>query len=131
MNNLAAAFAQHPVQPLTQHPAEKNSGILAAQTLQQSQPTTRKELLETAQRWAQNAYNHAADTKGAARSAECDEACIVSLCNLGDIASSLGDFGEARRRFQEARDLSQTLGFNDGLSHAEAGLRRLSQENAG
>jgi len=97
------------------------------QTVELPPATTRKELLETAQRWAQNARRHAVETEGEARTPECDEACIVSLCNLGDIASSLGDFREARRQFREARDMSKKFDFADGLRQAEAGLRRLAE----
>ena len=122
MNNLAAVFAQHPVQ---QSSASRSSATPSDQSLQVS-ATTRKELLETAQRWAQNAHEHAVEPEGEARTPECDEACVVSLCNLGDIASLLGDSDEARRRFQEARDMSRKFNFQAGLRQAETGMRRLS-----
>ena len=66
---------------------------------------------------------------GRERSAECDTACVVSLCNLGDIASLSGNTEEARRRFQDARDMSKKVDFGEGLKQAEAGLRRLSAKN--
>ena len=126
MNNLAAVFAQHPVQ---QSSASRSSATPSDQSLQVS-ATTRKELLETAQRWAQNAHEHAVEPEGEARTPECDEACVASLCNLGDIASLQGDFDEARRRFHEARDMSRKLDSHAGLHQAEAGLLRLSGSKA-
>lgn len=129
MNNLAASFAQHPLQPLAEPPVDKTTGKATSRTPSPpSSPPTRKELLETAQRWAMNAHRQATETKGETRSAECDTACAVSLCNLGDIASSLGNIGDARRFFKEARDMSKTLGFADGRRQADEALRRLSDK---
>ncbi|EFX04566.1 tpr domain containing protein [Grosmannia clavigera kw1407] len=91
-----------------------------------TQEEARKAYLETAQRWALNAQQHAADAAGEERTPECDEACVVSLCNLGDIAAMLGDAGEARRRFRQGRAMSEKLQFAAGVEQAEAGLRRLS-----
>lgn len=92
------------------------------------QPQTRTTYLENAQRWALNAYTHATDTAGDARTPECDEACAVSLCNLGDVASLLGDFAEARRRFEQAVEMSKSIDFPAGVDQAEAGLRQLPKQ---
>ncbi len=121
MNNLSASFAQHPALP----PSQGVVGVAPASPTEKSPGQTRTDLLETAQRWAHNAHQHAVDVTGEARTAECDEACAVSLCNMGDIASLLGDFGEARRRYQQGRDMSEKMGLAAGVSHAEAGLRGL------
>lgn len=36
-----------------------------------------------------------------------------------------GDVAEARRRYEEARGLSQGMGFVEGVQRAEEGLRRV------
>ncbi len=124
MNNLAVSFAQHPVQP----PYATLVGSVV-ETAGRTSPPTKEEartaFLGTAQRWALNAHQHATDTAGAARTAECDEACAVSLCNLGDIALLLGNVGEAGRWFREARAMSETMAFPAGVQQADAGLSRL------
>ncbi|CAK7564316.1 MAG: hypothetical protein SEPTF4163_002205 [Sporothrix epigloea] len=127
MNNLASSFAQHPVQP----PYETLVGsvIEKPDSGASSSPVTRKEAqrayYETAQRWAQNAQQHATDTAGSARTAECDQACAVALCNLGDIAALLGNVREASQRFQEALAMSKAMEFDAGVQQAETGLARL------
>ncbi|CAK7225983.1 hypothetical protein SBRCBS47491_006073 [Sporothrix bragantina] len=127
MNNLAISFAQHPVHP----PYETLVGSVIDKPASgaSSAPITKEEAqkayYETAQRWAQNAHQHATDTAGDARTAECDQACAVALCNLGDIAALLGNVREASQRFQEARAMSRAMDFDAGVRQAEAGLARL------
>ncbi|CAK7272291.1 hypothetical protein SEPCBS119000_005046 [Sporothrix epigloea] len=127
MNNLASSFAQHPVQP----PYETLVGSVIEKPVSgsASSPITKEEAqrayYETAQRWAQNAQQHATDTAGGARTVECDQACAVALCNLGDIAALLGNVREASQRFQEALAMSKGLDFDAGVQQAETGLARL------
>ncbi len=129
MNNLAVVFAQHPAQP----PETTAMESLAAPdaSMAAPPPPTRADHLETARRWALNAHKHATDTAGEARTSECDEACAVSLCNLGDIAFLLGDHAEARRWFEQGRDMSKKMDFEPGLTQAETGLRRLPMVTGG
>ena len=87
----------------------------------------RKAYLETARRWATNANVHAREPQGEQRTAECDEACAASLCNLGDIAALLGEPEEARRMFMRCIELSKDLDFAAGVKQAEAGLRNLTK----
>lgn len=125
MNNLAATFAQHPVAP----PYETLIGPVIPKLPSGELPVyedARKAYLETAQRWAVNANQHAGDVKGDARTPECDSACAVSLCNLGDIAILLGKPDEARKRFTMARAMSEKLGYAPGVKQADAGLGKLS-----
>ncbi|CAK7230642.1 hypothetical protein SCUCBS95973_007644 [Sporothrix curviconia] len=128
MNNLAISFAQHPVQP----PYETLVGSVIDKPAPGAPPITKNEAqrayYETAQRWAQNAHQHATETTGDARTAECDQACAVALCNLGDISALLGNMREASQRFQEARAMSRAMGFDAGVQQAEAGLARLSPQ---
>ncbi|OAA67979.1 tpr domain containing protein [Niveomyces insectorum RCEF 264] len=125
MNNLAVSFAQHPLQP----PYQTLVGSVMEKKPGGAPPPTKKEAraayLETAQRWATNAHQHATATTGDARTPECNEACVVALCNLGDIAAMLGRVDEARRRFQEGRAMGEKFAFAAGVQQADAGLSRL------
>ncbi|KAJ0161598.1 hypothetical protein CTA2_5962 [Colletotrichum tanaceti] len=123
MNNLAVAFAQHPLQPplgiVPNAPATSNAIVSP------DMPTDRAGFLEAAKNWAGNAYSHSKDIQGDERTEECDEACAVALVNMGDIAAMLGKKEVARKRFQQAIDMSKKIGFASGVSQAEAGLQEL------
>ncbi|KAF6833895.1 TPR domain-containing protein [Colletotrichum musicola] len=123
MNNLAAAFAQHPVQappePIPGAPSTSNALV------NPDMPTDRAGFLEAAKNWAHNAYSHAKEVTGSERTEECDEACAVALANMGDIAALLGKKEDARKRFQQAIDMSKKIGFEPGVTQAEAGLQKL------
>lgn len=91
-------------------------------------PAARKEsYLAAARHWASNAQQHATEPQGDQRTAECDEACVAALCNLGTIASLSGDSAEAHRRFEQAVSLGKRIGYTPGVVEAEAGLRALSK----
>ena len=130
MNNLATSFAQHP----TQAPFQTVATAALIEELPSPESVSaadaRKAYLETARRWATNANIHATEPQGEQRTAECDEACAVSLCNLGDIAALLGEVDEARRMFERSVTMSKDLEFKEGVKHAEEGLRRLSKSKA-
>ncbi|KAI8181962.1 hypothetical protein KHU50_012371 [Colletotrichum sp. SAR 10_65] len=123
LNNLAVAFAQHPTQASleTISGAPSTSDVLFSPDM----PTDRAGLLEAAKNWARNAYSHAKDVKGDDRTEECDEACAVALTNMGDIAAMLGNKIDARKRFQQAIEMSKKIGFEPGVAQAEAGLQKL------
>ncbi|KAF2964921.1 hypothetical protein GQX73_g8637 [Xylaria multiplex] len=118
MNNLASSLAQQPVQ----------SPFNSQQTLEHEKPTqpTRAMLLSSARSWALQALGTAQKVTGERRTDECDEACAVAMCNLGDIAAMAGDMKEAKRRFSESLELSQKLSFEPGISQAKEGLKRAS-----
>lgn len=128
VNNLAASFAQHPLQA----PFETLVGVLPSTETDDSssppapQKQTRAELLSSARRWAKNAYQHAKEPTGDQRTPECDEACAAALNNLGDIAAMTGKPEEARKKYEQSSKLSHKIGFTDGVKQAEAGLRRLA-----
>ncbi|KAK7729735.1 hypothetical protein SLS63_006116 [Diaporthe eres] len=127
MNNLAVTFAQHPPRA----PYETLAGIVPGEGDAAPKPSsgdqwTRKELLESGQRWAKNAYRHAKEPTGDKRTAECDEACAVALVNLGDIAAMGGDVRQARRRYEQSIKVSEKNDFADGVAQAQAGLKRLA-----
>ncbi|KAI1816373.1 TPR domain-containing protein [Poronia punctata] len=121
MNNLATSIAQQPIDPpLTTAPARKSAGSVP-------QAPTRAMLLASARSWALQALGTAQKVTGEGRTEECDEACAVAMCNLGDIAAMAGDMGEAKRRFRESLEMSQKLAFKPGIIQAKEGLKRLSE----
>lgn len=126
MNNLAVAFAQHPPRA----PYETLAGIVPGEgdavAPRLTEEWTRNDMLESAQRWAKNALQHAKEPKGEQRTPECDEACVVALVNLGDIAAMAGNAKEARRRYEQSIEVSEKIGLTDGIAQAQAGLRRLA-----
>ncbi|TDZ58539.1 hypothetical protein CTRI78_v005275 [Colletotrichum trifolii] len=123
MNNLAVAFAQHPTQ--TSHESIPGAPSASSAISNPDMPTDRAGLLEAARNWARNAYSHAKEVKGDERTEECDEACAVALTNMGDIAALLGKKNDARKRFEQAIEMSKKIGFDSGVAQAEAGLRKL------
>jgi len=128
VNNLAASYAQHP-------PTEVMSLAKATATSKPDSPSQapalkpaqlRLEHLDSAKRWATNAYEHSIGAVGDKRTIECDEACAAALCNLGDIASLTGDLKEARKRYTEGLEMSKKFGFQPGIQQAQAALQKLS-----
>jgi hypothetical protein len=121
VNNLATSLAQQPVQsPFTVQAAPEKPDQ------QQPQAPNRTMLLASARSWALQALVTAQKVTGEARTEECDEACAVAMCNLGDIAAMAGDVAEAKRRFQESLELSKKIAFQPGIVHAKEGLKRIS-----
>ncbi|KAF5127794.1 hypothetical protein E5D57_008728 [Metarhizium anisopliae] len=123
MNNLAACFAQ---QPIFSPNAAEVSVAMQQISDQAALPQTRKECLEAGLNWAQNAYVHGRDVKGDDRTAECDEACAVALCNWGDVAAMLGQRELARQKYRQCIETSQEMEFADGVRQAQEGLARLT-----
>ncbi|KAI1466019.1 TPR domain-containing protein [Daldinia caldariorum] len=121
MNNLAISLAQQPVQT----PTETDQTTQGSASNVTTRPT-RSTLLASARAWALKAQEMAQKVQGEDRTEECDEACAVALCNLGDIAAMAGDAEEARRRFEESLSLSKRIAFDPGVAQAQDGLRRLS-----
>ncbi|KAI1112135.1 TPR domain-containing protein [Nemania sp. NC0429] len=121
MNNLAISLVQQPVQsPLSPQPAPGNE----KPSPPPDQLPSRAMLISSARAWALQALNTAKKVTGEGRTEECDEACAVAMCNLGDIAIMAGDTEEARRRFLESLELSQRLAFEPGIKQAKEGLQR-------
>ncbi|KAI0171604.1 TPR domain-containing protein [Pestalotiopsis sp. NC0098] len=120
MNNLAISLAQ---QPLT---APDGSALpTAAGTKDQPRPT-RAALLASAKSWALQAHSTGSKITGEDRTEECDMACAVALCNLGEIAAMTGDMEEAKTRFKQSLGLSRRIGFEAGVTQAEDGIAAAS-----
>lgn len=127
MNNLAACFAQHPVPDTNTAEAEAElSESIRSLPGQSALPKTRTECLEAGLNWAQNAHAHGRDVKGEARTAECDEACAAALCNWADVAAMMGKTELAQQKYKQCIDMSEKLGFPDGVEQARRGLARLA-----
>jgi hypothetical protein len=126
VNNLAVTFAQHPPLPVLTTPLESGSNVTPDPS---ATPSTRREHIESALNWAFNAYTHAKDVGGEERTAECDEACAVALCNMGDILAMLAKPAEAQRRFEECIEMSKAIDFPDGVSRAQSGLERVKRQS--
>ncbi|KAK7969469.1 hypothetical protein PG996_002090 [Apiospora saccharicola] len=120
MNNLAISLAQQP----TDVPAEQQT-TPATGTASQSRPT-RAMMLKNARQWALQAHATSTKVTGEDRTPECDEACAVALCNLGEIAAMTGDMEEAKKRFKESLNLSKRISFPEGISQAQDGLAAAS-----
>jgi hypothetical protein len=116
VNNLAISLAQ---QPITSADGSGSAGTV--QTTDQARPT-RATLLASARSWALQAHATGSKVTGEDRTEECDTACAVALCNLGDIAAMSGDMEEAKTRFKQSLGLSKRIGFDAGISQAEDGL---------
>ncbi|KAI2638939.1 TPR domain-containing protein [Hypomontagnella submonticulosa] len=121
MNNLAISLAQQPVQT----PPDSSQGSQPGGPDVATRPT-RSTMLASARSWALQAQATAQKVHGEDRTDECDEACAVALCNLGDIAAMAGDVEEAKRKFKESLTLSKRIAFEPGTTQAEEGLKRLS-----
>lgn len=128
VNNLAASFAQHPshLPVVTTLPGD------IPDPAQDGTPEIvgRQQHLQSALNWAKNARAHAADVKGDDRTPECDEACAVSLCNLGDISLMLKKPTEARRYFEKCIKMAKDMDFPDAVKEAQAGLDRVSAQSS-
>ncbi|KAI5462440.1 hypothetical protein BGZ63DRAFT_355501 [Mariannaea sp. PMI_226] len=127
MNNLAATFAQHPI--FTPTHADQPSDALR-ELHDPATPTSRKECLEAALNWSQNAYQHAVEVKGEDRTPECDEACAVALCNWADVAAMMGNAELARKKYNQCIDMSTKLEFPQGVAQARTGLAKLDAKTA-
>jgi hypothetical protein len=128
MNNIAAAFAQRPAfsTELEMRGAAVEASLIGELLRSEPLPVTSNECLEAARNWARNAHDHAADIKGADRTEECDQACAVALCNWGDVAAMQGKKSVAQKKYSQCIEMSNKLGFEEGVTKAKEGLARLA-----
>lgn len=87
-----------------------------------SDPTA---LLSNARQWAQKAIDTAGAIPLTDKTKECDEGCAVAMYNLGQFASLEADVQEARRWFEEGMEKAKGVGFGEGVSQCQEGLRGL------
>lgn len=124
MNNLSACFAQHPIYSPASGGSPETESL--KDLFASSMPNTRKDCMEAAANWAKNAYDHAKGVQGEARTLECDEACVVALCNWGDVAAMQGKKDLARKKYDQCIEMSNKLDFPHGVKQAQEGLKKLA-----
>ena len=84
--------------------------------------------IDAAKTWAKKALAVDRALQGKQeRTAECDEACAVTMVNLGDFAEMEGDLQEARRWYGEGMELSKRVGLKEGVKRGREGLRKLDK----
>ena len=113
MNNLAISIAQ-------QNPPPSFSP--------NEPPASAAALLADAKAWAQKSLALASSMKPPERTAECDEGCAVATINLGEFAMMEGNLDEAERRYNEGRELSKAVGFQDGTKRADELLQEFRKK---
>lgn len=91
-------------------------------------PASRPTLVANARAWAGKAIELATNIAPPERTEECDLACAVATHNLAEFAEMDGDIAAARLKYEEAKSLAKVLGFQEGVSNAEAALRRISEK---
>ncbi|KAE8383505.1 hypothetical protein BDV26DRAFT_91707 [Aspergillus bertholletiae] len=87
----------------------------------------KEQLFDAAQKWAQKAIDVAAKIQPPVRDEECDTSCVAATFNLGWLAEFQGKVKEAEKLYGDAKSLSQGLGFEQGVSMANAALKRLTK----
>ena len=90
-------------------------------------PPPRALLIEQAQQWATKALEHANAIPSTNRNEECDTGCAVATHNLGEFLEMEGKVVEARRKYEDAKRLAKKLGFKEGVTNANSGLKRLDE----
>jgi hypothetical protein len=117
VNEISAALSQ-------QRPGA--APLLEALTIGKSKVPvqTAADLQKQAKQWGEKALAIAQAVQPPERTEECDIACAVTTHNLGELAHMSGDEVTAKRLFQEAKNLSKAIGFEDGVKEASMALAR-------
>ncbi|KAJ5569989.1 uncharacterized protein N7459_009419 [Penicillium hispanicum] len=95
---------------------------------QQKQPVSQEQTVEAARQWAQKSLDVAARIQPPVRDEECDLTCVVATYNLGELAELQKKPSVAKERYSEAKSLAQGLGYEEGVSMADAALKRLAKK---
>lgn len=111
MNNLSSSLAQQI--PPVGYPMEQ---------------ATRDSLLSNATAWAENAIALANKIHPPERNEECDTGCAVATHNLGELAEMRGNLADAKRKYEEAAQLSRKIGFKEGIKRATSALNRMENK---
>ena len=110
MNNLSISLAQQNPPPTPGQP-----------------PISRSGLVSNARAWAEKSIAVAAKITPPERTEECDVGCAVATHNLGEFAEMDGNIVEARKKFEEAKNIAKAIGFQEGIINSEDALRRLAK----
>ncbi|KAJ5380084.1 uncharacterized protein N7496_002512 [Penicillium cataractarum] len=114
LNSVASAMAGQ-----AQVPAKPRS--------QEKQTVSREQTIDAARQWAQKAIDVAARIQPPVRNEECDMTCVAATYNLGEIAELQNKPDVAQQRYTEAKSLAQGLGYEEGVTMADEGLKRLKK----
>ncbi|EEH45381.1 uncharacterized protein PADG_01531 [Paracoccidioides brasiliensis Pb18] len=118
LNNISSQMAEEAQKVTSKTPSiPKRAGL----------PISRPELLDAASQWAKKALDVAAHIKPPVRTEECDQSCQVALYNLGEIAEMHENFVEARKYYEEARNLATKIQFEEGIEAASDAIKRLGK----
>ncbi|OAX78342.1 hypothetical protein ACJ72_07353 [Emergomyces africanus] len=119
LNNISSQMAQE---------AQKAIGKSASTPRADDHQVSAPDLLNAAAQWAKKALDVAAHIKPPVRNEECDQSCQVALYNLGEISHMQKKFSEARKYYEQARDLATQLQFEEGIEMANDAIRRLKDQ---
>lgn len=113
MNNLAISLAQQNPPP----------------SLSPNQPpVSAASHLSDARQWARKSLALESSIKPPERTRECDEGCAVATINLGEIAMMEGHVDEAKRRYEDGKNISKGIGFREGVARADELLKELKEK---
>lgn len=112
LNDVASAMAGQLQRP----PARAAQQVSPAQTV------------DAARQWAQKAIDVAARIQRPVRDEECDLTCVVATYNLGELAELQNKPDVARQRYTEAKSLAKGMGYEEGITMADAALKRFAKK---
>ncbi|KAI5803428.1 hypothetical protein DFH27DRAFT_49022 [Peziza echinospora] len=86
----------------------------------------------SAQAWAEKAIDMATvGTPASERTDDCDEACVVAMCNLAELRWRDGDLEAAGRWFRDAGVAARKMQWDEGMKKVAEGLEMLEKEKVG
>ncbi|EDR07975.1 uncharacterized protein LACBIDRAFT_297524 [Laccaria bicolor S238N-H82] len=94
------------------------------------QSGTSPELIQQAESWANKGLEVASVVRNSSRAKHdvCEIAYAFMLFNLGRIREISKDYGKAKELFTASLEQSKAIGLEEGIEHAEDGLRSLGSD---
>ncbi|OJD19665.1 hypothetical protein AJ78_00397 [Emergomyces pasteurianus Ep9510] len=116
LNNISSQMAEEAQKAIRKSvPIQREDG----------HPVSPPDLLDAAAQWAKKALDVAEHIKPPVRNEQCDQSCQVALYNLGEIAQMQKKFTEARKYYEQARELATQLHFEEGTEIVDEAIKRL------
>ena len=106
-------------------PSLAKAGERRQQQLSSPATPSRENIINAAKQWAQKALDVASTIKPPVRDEGCDSSCVAATYNLGELAMMANQRNEATKRYREAESLARATGFEDGVTRAQAALKRM------
>ncbi|GBF61342.1 hypothetical protein TMEN_3826 [Trichophyton mentagrophytes] len=91
-------------------------------------PVSRDQLLSAAGEWAKKALDVATNVEESYKNEQCDQACVVALFNLGEIAEMQENSHQAEDFYGKAKAAAVKVQFAEGIEQAEDALKRLRRK---